>query len=233
MLWTSLLEVKSVMDIDPSNTNYDKNLLFYAEQATGLLEEYLGRPGELAKRERTWYYPGTGTQKLLLKHRPVYQSPTPQVFVDESGFFGASSGSFNSQTELTYGDPNNGFVVNWDTEGESGAQSLSRSALLVRTGGYWPRPRVRQWGLLSPFMGRSWGNVKVIYTAGYTLDTLPAIFRLAANQTIARLAYLFPLGMELGSESYEERSISIAADQKDYILGPARQYLSQYRNWSW
>lgn len=228
MLWTDVRELKSVLEIHPLDTREDRNLNFFNEWASAWLEQVVGR--EMTLRARTQFYGGQGTQKILLRNRPVFpnigQADVIQVFLDESGNFGSTSGSFDSgTTALTYGED---FALEIDQD-----DGTSRSAILWRLGDLWPRPAVRQRGLLTPFLGPSIGNVKVIYTAGYTTDTLPAQLRLACNLLVARLRYIFPLGMELGSEGYEERSIGLIAERDDYILSMVKPMVLSYRNWTW
>jgi hypothetical protein len=152
----------------------------------------------------------------------VYTTPTVEVSVDETGNFGSTSGSFGSSTALTYGDH---FCVQIDQE-----DGRSRSGLLLRIGNVWPKPSVRQRGLLTPFLGRSMGNVKVTYTAGYSVDDMPAQIRLACNLLANRIRYILPLGMELGSESYEERHITLITRQRDYLFGFVKPMLFSYQN---
>ena len=223
MLLTDLRELKKYLDIEPGDTSEDSKLSFFVEHASQWIEELLDRPG-LSFKSRTEFYQGTGTQRLPVRSRPVYTSPTVQVFVDDVGYFGSASGSFASTTALTYGTD---FAVQVDQE-----DGTSRSGILLRLNDTWPKPQVRQFGYLSPFVWSAQGNVKVIYTAGYTVDTLPSVFRLAVNLLVARMRYLFPLGMEIGSESYEERSISLIADRKDYLIAQIRPMLWNYRNWT-
>ena len=156
----------------------------------------------------------------------MFPSPTPQVFVDEGGYYGAASGAFNAgTTALTYGTD---FTVQWDQE-----DGTSRSGIVVRIGDVWPKPSVRQRGYLSPYVWDDTGSVKVVYTAGHTVDTIPAQLRMAAKLLVARLRYLFPLGMELGSESYEERSIGLVAERDNYILSVVKPMIHSHRNWKW
>lgn len=224
MLWSDIREIKRVLEIDPRDSSEDVKLNFFNEWAAAWLEQVIGR--DMTLKARTEYYGGQGTQKILLRHRPVFTTPTLQVFLDEAGNFGSTSGAFAAgTTALTYGED---FCIEIDHDDGS-----SRSGILWRLGNLWPRPSVRQRGLLSPFLGPSIGNVKVIYTAGYTVDTLPAQLRAACNLLVARLRYLFPLGMELGSEGYEERSIGLVAERDDYILALVKPLVLQYRNWTW
>ena len=99
---SDLREIKAILDIPEGDQSEDVNLNFLIEQASNWIEEFLGR--SLFRKARTEYYNGNGSQKLLLKARPVLTSPTIEVYVDNSGYFGAASGSFNSSTtDLTYG----------------------------------------------------------------------------------------------------------------------------------
>jgi len=224
MLLTDLTELKAILEIDPNNTTEDVKLNFLITWASAWIEEILNRPG-FSYSVRTEYYNGTGTQRITLRGRPVFQSPTPQVWVDDHGYYGARSGAFDGDNEeLTYG---NDFTIAWDQP-----DGTSRSAILVRIGNYWDKPTVRSAGLLSPYIGPAFGNVKVTYAAGYTVDTLPVVFRMATNLLVARMRYLLPIGMEIGSESYEERSISVISDSKQYLTGLIRPMILPYRNWS-
>ena len=222
MLFTDLREVKSLLDIDARDTSEDKNLNFYVEYATRLIEEFVGRPG-LTYATRTEYYNGTGSQSLLLNSRPVFTTPAIEVYVDERGGYGQVEDSFPAESRLELGRD---FVLEIDQP-----DGTSRSGILVRRSGFWPKPYVREAGWLSPFLGNGFGVVKVTYTGGYTVDTLPANFRVAANLLLSRFRYVFPLGMELAGESYEDRSISVMAEQRDYLMGLIKPLLFYYRNW--
>lgn len=221
MLYTDLNEVKALLEIDPANKAEDKKLGFLIAMASSWIEEYVGRDLEL--RSRTEYLHGTGTQKLQLKYRPVYL--TPRVWVDDGGYYGSASGAFtDAESELTYGTD---FAIRLDEENTG----TSRSGLLIRINDYWPRFLANQRGLLSPFVTEGLGNIKVSYSGGYTQDTLPANIRFAANILVARMRFLFPVGMEVTAESYEDRSINYIGQRKDYLLGLVKPHLHTYRNW--
>lgn len=223
MILTDLRELKAVLEIDPDDTSEDKKLNFFIETASQWIEEFLDRPG-LTLKARTEFYKGTGTQQLCLRSRPI---PTPsgvQVWVDSGGFYGSVSGAFPDPA-LVYGTD---FCVTIDQEDGS-----SRSAILNRIGALWPKPQVRFPGYLAPSQGVDMGSIKVTYTAGYTVDTLPAGFRFAANLLVAQIRHLFPLGFYLTSESYEERSVSYLLPQKRRLMAEVEGYLKSYRNWKW
>lgn len=195
-----------------------------------MILEYLGRT-DLELKARTEYYKGTGTQKITLNHRPVYQTPVPVVATDQNGYYGAVSGAFTTnEGVLTYGTD---FTMEWDQP-----DGTSKSAILVRIGNIWTRPQIRQRGFLSPYVGESFGNVKVTYTAGYTIDTLPAMIRQAANLLVAKTRYMFPLGVELASESFQQRSIGLDQGQsraaaRTYMMSAVKPLLTGFRNWKW
>lgn len=223
MLLTDIRELKTLLDIDVNNSAEDKKLNFLAEMASQWIEEVLGRP-DLSFKSRTEYYNGSGTQKLLLRSRPVFTTPTITVSEDSAGAFASASGSFGSETALTYGTD---FCL-WTEPGESGK---SRSGILIRLNDVWDRPTNRQRGLLAPFLGEAFGTIKVVYTGGNTVDDLPPVFRLACNTVVARLRHLFPIGFLTNSESYEDRSISVSFPEKDQILSIIKGMLWSYRNW--
>lgn len=226
MLYSDLGELKRVLQIEPGDKSEDVSLSFFLEQASTLMEEIMNRRG-MEKKQRTEYYNGTGTQELLLRSRPVFLEPLPEIYVDGNGFFGAVSGSFNAHTLIDYGGDWSLWIDDPDNN------TISRCGIVIRNHAFWPRPRQRVHGLLTPYLGDSFGNIKIIYTGGYTVDTLPSDLRQACNLLVARMRYIFPLGMELTSESYEERNISMSTPQKNYLTALVRPTLMRYRNWSW
>lgn len=222
LLLTDLRECKQILQVPTGNTSRDLLLSFYIQWASNWIQELLGR--DLEKKSRTQYYSGSGSRRLILKSRPVFTSPTIQCWVDEAGYWGQPSDAFDDDP-LTYGTD---YVLIIDQD-----DGTSRCAILESRKGYWPRPQARQQGLLSPFAGKGNGNIKVTYTAGWTTDTTPETLRQACVLLVARMDYLFPLGMEIGSESYEERNISLVAEKDDYILRQIKPLILAWRNWSW
>lgn len=224
MIYSDLRELKKVLEIDPADFSEDIKLNFILEHVSSWIEELLNRKFTL--QSRTEYYKGTGTQKLLLRARPVFTTPAIQVYQDYSGHYGAPTGSFDPVTSpMIYGTD---FSLQIDQEDGS-----SRSAILIKHNSFWFKPTLRSNNLLSPYVGEDTGSYKIIYTAGYTVDTLPAVFRMATNLLVARLRQLLPLGTELGSESYEDRSISMVNSEKDKLLVTVKPMLMNFRNWHW
>ena len=90
---------------------------------------------------------------------------------------------------------------------------------------------VRSPGYLTPYVQEDTGSIKVTYTAGYTVDSLPAQLRTACNLLVARMNYIFPLGVELNSDGYEERSVGVVISEKDKLLALIKPLILPYRNW--
>lgn len=220
MFYSSLDQLKVMLDIQLADTSEDTKLLFLIEQASSIIEEFLGRPGIMFK-ERTEYYAGTGTNQLTLRSRPVYTTPTIQVWVDEGANWGTNSGAFASTTSLTWGTD---FSLQIDQD-----DGTSRCGVLVRNNSVWPRPWTRKRGYLSPYVGEDQGSVKVVYSAGYTVDNLPGAFRLACNLLIMKLRAIMPFGWQITSEGYEERSVSYNVPSED-LFSLIRPILWTYRN---
>lgn len=226
MLFTDLRELKKILEIDPRNTEEDLNLSFYIEWASRWIEELLCRP-DLEKKEVTEYYNGTGTINLVLRRRPVFTTPPIVVVLDANGYFGLASGAFTNP-------PNQPMVMGQDfTLQIDQVDGTSRSGILYRIGNFWPKQMYRQGGLLTPYSGPSLGSIQVTYTAGYTVDTLPAVFRMACNTLASRMRNYYPLAQELNSESYEARSLSYQGSVRDHLTQPIKQMLFPYVNRSW
>lgn len=219
-----LNELKATLEIDPRNKSEDKRLNFFIEMVTDVIEEWTDRKGKLFyKSGRVEYYDGTGTQLLLLRARPVYLDPAPVVKVNETAFY--DSADFNSVDALTF---NTDYTLRLDQEEEP----RGRSGILIRNYNIWPRPAARAAGLLSPFVGEGFGSIQVTYTAGYTLNDMPAGLRMACMLAVARLRNVMPLGQELGSESYLDRGVSYVTGYRNLILSVVKPYLIGYRNWN-
>lgn len=224
MILTDLRELKAELEVLDSDTVEDKKLLLFAEAASDMIEEYLGR--KVGKEARTEYYSGTNTQFLPLRCRPVFTSPTILVSEDSSGFWGTTSGAFPSDTALTYG-VDFGLQIDQD-------DGTSRSGVLVKINRYWDRPYVRRAGLLSPYFDHANGNIKVTYTAGYSVDKLPAAIRFACNALIMRMNHLMPFGFPTTGDTYEERSLQYQLPQRNVLMDQiVKPLLFSHRNFKW
>lgn len=234
LLFTSLAELKALLDIPQDDLSRDLKLGFINEYAASRIESEIGRP-DLTYRQRTQYLAGTGTQYLILKHRPIYTTPTPpRVWVDMDGAFGANSGAFDSTKELTYGDVTGDGVGGFCVKVDDDSGTKGKSGLLMKIGGTWEKGSYRTRGLISSFLDKAPGTIKVVYYAGYTSDDLPGELRWAGNIMCARMNNLLPLGIQLGGESYEERSISMVNENIDFLLGGGvASILARFKNKNW
>lgn len=225
-----LYECKTKFEIDPGDSSEDKLIGMLIEEAGHWIEEILGR--KLTYKTRTESYKGTGTIKLLLRARPVDAFPVNTnylplaVSLDESANFGSSSDAFDpTTTPLVYGDD---YCLQIDSDDGS---ATSRSGILIRIGDVWPKPSYRQRGYLSPFIDDDNGSIKVVYTAGFTPDSLPPMLRSACVFLVGRMRYILPQSMELGSDGYEERSLGFIQERRNYLTALIWPMICQYRNW--
>ena len=224
LVYSDTVELKKVLGIALTNTVEDAKLGFLIEQASSLITEFLGRNTPPERKERTEYYHGTGSIYLLLKHRPV--ELTPAVRVDDGGYFGAATDGFAADTALTYG-------TDYVLENIDADLGSARSGIMLRINSLWPKRQIRRGGLLTPYRIPGMGNIRVVYTAGWTVDTLPAAFRLATNMLVARPRIMFPYGFLSNSESYEERSVSLQLPDKDELMSIVKSFLWGFRNFKW
>jgi hypothetical protein len=224
---TDIIEVKKILQIPLEDHSLDYALNYYIITATSMIGEFLNRPN-LYKQSRTEFYCGTGTQKLLLNCRPVFIDPEPVVYEDLTGVWGQEEDSFSGDA-LDFGGDYGVWLDTTDTT--SGIMDRSRCGILVRKSSYWQRPIVRQTGFLSPFVGAAYGNIKITYTGGYTLDDMPPMMRMAAIELVGRMKYLFPVAVPISSESYEERHITFSLGERNYLMGQCKHLLSSFRNW--
>lgn len=219
-----LTELETLLGIPHGDVSQRKKLAYVLETVTGWAEEMLDRSFRL--KSRTEYYAGRGTNALLLRARPVFTTPAVQAWVSDTGYWGQASGAFSgSADQLTYGSD---FALKIDQE-----DGTSRSGILVRLNGVWGRALFRRAGDLSPHTDAGLGNVKVTYTAGYTVDTLPAALRGAVHLGVGKLFQTWPNADEVSSESYEERSVSYVTSEELGIKRLMWPMLQSFRNRSW
>ena len=181
-------------------------------QISALIEHYIGR--KIKQAVYTEYHPGTGTSLLTLRQRPVSSIAT--LYLDEAGVFG-------SETLLV---PERDYSLRLDQPDGS-----SRSGVVVRLGGTWPRPVVHRGGQLSPQFGDGTEIIKVTYTAGYA--TLPPDLQLAVTLMIPHVRQLDRKGALVQSESHADVGYSYTLAVPDgYDIFPphVKRILARYRN---
>jgi len=181
---------------------------------------------------------GASTSELQLQHIPIRSVPAIDLRIDYDGKSGARAGTFAAATQKTEGTD---FWPNYDLI-DSDGNSVCRDGI-VRSVGLWPA---------------SAGNVKVVYTAGYTpeelhgqdaiIDASP-IVEAVIDEARRRVEKMFvrkksvlggfaagpKCSESLGSYSYSIDS-SLAAklygDTKD-LTDATMQRLADYVHWGW
>lgn len=172
----------------------------------------------------TEYLDGNGTRHLALRRRPVTAVTSVEV---------AQFGSYGQGNESPYVAWTAG--VDWALEyTATGPANSSKTGVLVRLKGNWPEHRsaVRD-GTLAWERVPGLGNVRVVYTAGYT--TIPDDLQLAVAEICG---YLFrtsyrggrDYGERLGDHSY---MVPMARIREAPELGSVRQILTRYRELPW
>jgi hypothetical protein len=168
-------------------------------------------------RSVTEYLPGTGSRELLLRHCPVRSITS--VYEDSGAYYGEASGAFAASTLLTAGTD---YCLARDNAAEN---EVSRSGVLLRIGGYWPRSTVRSEGMLAASAAPGLGNVKVTYLTGWA--PIPADLRAATHSLAVQMMQGATVGGPLQSESLDYYSYQLATAAKGSPLGSVRQLLSQ------
>lgn len=226
-----LREVKAYLQIPSDSTSEDQKLLLLISVASNWIQELLNRPG-LFYQQRTEIYCGTNTQKLLLRSRPIKSTDPMTVVVDENANFGYTSGAYtNSQNVLTSG-AQGGYCLYIDQPDGI----TSRSAILLKIGSVWEKQYSRQGGregLLTPFVTMDMGSIQVTYYGGYTQDNLPSQVRYACFALVAKMRATLPNTFPMSSQSWEDISVSILGDRKNYLLAGVMDMLWSFRNYRW
>lgn len=222
MFLNDINEMKGQLGIALTNNFENKGINFWIEYASGIIEEYIAR-GDLSRQERTEYKDGNNQEFLVMDHRPIYS--ITNIWESQSGNFGFTSGSFSDETLLVSGSD---YALKIDQPDGS-----SRCGMIVKINNRWLSKPTRFRGYLSTSLQPNRGSIKVVYDAGYTIDNLPSPFRVACVLLVAKIRHILPFGLEIGSESYEERSISFLAPQKGFLMSLVAPLLVGYKNRRW
>jgi hypothetical protein len=166
---------------------------------------------------------------------------SPVVFLDAGGSYGQAANAFPDASLLALGS---GFAVELDGSGCAGGNKSGRGLLrFMGSGGVgvgWPA-----WypgGMQSPWQGklagrrlpgwpRGFGNVRVLYAAGYM--PVPADLQQAATSLAAYMVRTVPNGAVLSSESLGAYSYSVLTQSNDVPeIGSVVRTLARYRETS-
>jgi hypothetical protein len=186
-------------------TDFTQATLDLAPQVLTLIEEYLGR--KIKQATYTELYSGNGQAFLVLRQRPV-QSITA-LYLDDYAYWGDAPGAFDPATTLQV----EGTDYALDRDQPDGS---SRSGLVYRVHGYWPRPITYGPARIAPELGPRAGNIKITYTAGYA-DPPPDL-QLAVSLTLKHV-------WELGDAYTKRRAVTKKGDDQRFRRGKCR--------WKW
>ena len=212
MALTTLADLKTYLGISDSSEDALLNLLI--ADADAAILGYIGRTIEQATL--TEYYSGDGTQMLLLKQRPV--TAVTSVHVYQSGYSGQGSGAFASSTEWTAGED---FYIRTVVENESNTGEL---VAIKGPGTFTADHQPKTWGEWP----RGTGNIKVVYTAGYS--TVPSDLAGACRILVAWMRASRDNGMPVKSEKLGAYSYTLMDDTGGPELATVRGACNRYRN---
>ena len=178
---------------------------------------------------QTDYYDGSAQPELVLR-RPFVRSIT-DVWVDPQGAYGQNADGF----------PNPPLTNGTDYSLKYDADTGGKSGLLIRLRGSWywmPSDHFYsafQGGGLSYFGPPKWpsgmGNVKVVYTYGFTAAEMPLDIKLAVSTMVSIVSNSVKYGWPVQSESLARYSYSLAIS-REAEFGSVRQLLSRWRDTS-
>ena len=210
------MSVKTQGGIAASDTSRDAQLRSLIEGVTSLVKQQLNR--DLESQDYVEYYSGNGSPVLMLNQYPV--TAVSLVCVDDSGYFGTAAEGFDASLNLTNGV---------DYALMSGANGLGSSGFLRRIGTTWHRPPSRARGVLANLPGVPNGNIKVQYTAGFSV--IPPAITAAVNALVLKQASLMAIGGVASGMNYEDASVRFFAPADTVrVLGSIESTLANYRS---
>ena len=216
MALTNLTSVKTQAGIAASDTNRDAQIRAFVDGITSLVKQQLNR--DLESTDYTEFYSGNGSPFLLLRQYPV--TSVALVCVDDSGFFGAGPGGFNTSLNLANGT---------DYALISGASGVGSTGVLRRIGTTWHGLPSRAFGVIQNLPGIPSGNIKVQYKAGFVV--IPPAITMAVNSAVIRQLSTAASGGAASAISYEDASIGfLAPSEAAKLLGTIESILATYRS---
>ncbi len=226
MALTSLATIKAFLNIPTTDTSKDAQLDALRAASEQAIKSYCGRDFE--PTTYTQFYSGTGRRQIILRQIPV--TSITSVFLDHNGNFGTTSGSFDSSTTLL----TSGVDYALDLDGSWNSLPVSFSGLLYRIGTTWPETyRGYAPGKIAFEVGPAYGNIKVVFSAGYNpipQDLQYAVCTLTSYMRLTGALGGFPLESEkIGDYAYRLH-FPVRMTLETYPeLGSTRQLLSRYR----
>lgn len=224
MALTTLSQIKAFLNV--TNSSIDVWLDALRIAAERAIKTYCNQ--EFESQTVTEFQNGTGKREIVLRQVPVLS--VTNLWLDNEGNFGSTSGSFSSTNLLEYGVE---YCLDYDTTYQS--TPISKSGIVYRIRTVWPeRDRQYTFNRVSYQRGPSYGNIKIEYVAGY--PSIPDDLQYAVCLMVSYMKLTAALGGQpLKSEKigdYEYELFFIGAQQALQApqLGSMRQLLSRYRD---
>lgn len=237
MAIVSVAQVKAFLGI--TSTTEDVRLQALVNAVDASIKRYLGRdiergvyaPGGTSTPVQngigdSGYYSGDNSRFLILRQRPLVT--VTSIYLDSTGRYGDNpDGAFASDTLLVAGTD---YVVKWDGLLPGENTRCSYSAIVERIGSVWPAAWRYSAGTINPTLGDNQGNIKVTYTAGYSVA--PPDIQYAASLLVARMRRTSVYGTgHLEMERYEDYMYKLAPVTTAMLhqVGELNQLLSKHR----
>jgi hypothetical protein len=216
MALTTLASVKAQGGIAPGDTSRDLQIRSYLDGVSSLVKQQLNR--DLESTVYIEYYSGNGSAFLMLNQYPV--TDVSRVCVDDAGYFGTAPVGFDASLDLVEGV---------DFALVSGANGQGSNGFLRRIGTTWQSPPSRARGVLQDLPGIPSGNIKVEYTAGFTV--IPPAITMAVNAAVLKQIAMAAAGGAAASMSYEDASVSfLTPADAAKLFGSIEATLANYRS---
>lgn len=215
MALATLAKVKALLGVTSSSQDVQLDALrLAADQA---IKTDCDRAFESATY--TEYYSGTGTRYLCLRETPVASITT--IHLDYSGYYNQNPEPvFGSDKLLTAGKD---YALKIDRDG------MSFSGIVERINTVWAElNRAYVTGHVTTEVSPALGNIKVVYTAGYT--TIPEDLQWALALIVRRMQQYAKIGWQLGMEKLRDYTYQLtAAKHAISELGDVQRTLRMYK----
>lgn len=211
-----------------------------SRQSDAVLTQFLGEADagikkwcqrNLEEDTYTEFYSGNNDPVLILREIPV--SEVTSVHLDMTGYSGQGTNAFAASTLLTLGTD---YFLELDKGGEVSNRGFLRK-ISGSAGGAWTLPLMSMGGYGGRLAGTrpavwplGYGNIKVVYTAGYA--EIPEDLSGACASLVAWMVRNKPAGGVLSNESlgaYSYGTLQLASTGQLAELGSIVQTLKPYR----
>lgn len=213
-------DIKTLLGL--TGVSEDARIDIWLSAADRAIKTYCNQNFEFATY--TEYYTGNNQYRLALRQVPVVNITS--LWVDNAGYYGDPASAFGSSTLLTPG-------VDYTLDRQKDAEP-SLTGIVFRLGTVWPiQQRVGMYSRLTADIHPAFGNIKVIYDAGYA--TIPADLAYACMLLVSQMRRTYATGgFNLESERIGDYSYKLALNmlhQND--LASVNTILAMYKQLGW